>query len=301
MNAQREPRSPSRSGDTRAPRSRIHLAAGLIVAALIGALMAQTATAAPSARVVGKLQVGETVRVVAKGGVARNIRWQRCPVEVFDNFCDVRPVRIARGRTHLIKKPSAGRSLRAVMRIRNRNVVTRWTKPVKRAPGATPVAPGTPGTPVSPLQIPATWKVTGSADAIPFEAGLSATERNRRLGVLTQAYAAIDARVRGGRSLFFFESLGNAEQVSEIRIELCSNLQFTRRFQTSGPAGNTVENTNGTWEIRLDLTAGVAPNLVLTGTDGSVLSEPVDADPNNASRVFLGNRTFTTGPSQVCS
>jgi hypothetical protein len=298
MNAQREPRFPSRSVGARSPRSRIRLAAGLIVAALVGALMAQTATAAPSARVVGKLQVGETVRVVAKGGVARNIRWQRCPVEVFDNFCDVTPVRIARGRTHLIKKPSAGKSLRAVMRIRNRNVVTRWTKPVKRAPA---VAPITPGNPASPLQIPATWRVTGSADTIPFEAGVDATERNRRLGVLTQAYAAIDARVRGGRSLFFFESLGNADLITEIRIELCSNLQFTRRFETSGLGGGDVQNTNGTWEIRLDLTAGVAPNLVLTASNGTVLSETLDADPNNASRVFLGNRTFTTGASQVCS
>lgn len=276
------------------------LVAALIVAGIAGALLAQTATAAPSARVAGKLQVGETVRVVSKGGVATNIRWQRCPVRVFDNFCDARPVRIARGRTHLIRRPSTGRSLRAVMRIKNRTVVTRWTRPVRRAPAA-PANPVTPANPASPLQIPATWRVTGSADTIPFEAGISATERNRRLGVLTQAYAAIDQRVRGGRSLFFFESLGNAELLTNIRVELCSSFEFTRRFETSGLGGGDVQNTTGRWEIRLDLTAGVAPNLVLTATDGTVLSEPVDADPDNASRVFLGNRTFTTGSSQVCS
>jgi hypothetical protein len=300
MNVQGDPCRAAPSAAVARARSGGRLVPSLVIACLVGALLAQAATAAPSARIAGKLQVGETVRVVAKGGPATNIRWQRCPVRVVNNLCRARPVRIARGRTHLIRKPSAGRSLRAVVRIRNRTVVTRWSKPVRRAPAAPP-PPGAPAAPVSALQIPPAWKVTGSADTIPFEAGISAAERASRLGLLTQAYAAIDQRVRGGRSLFFFESLGNAELLTNIRIELCSNLSFARRFETSGLGGGDVQNTTGRWEIRLDLTAGVAPSLVLTGTDGSVRDEILDADPGNAARVFLGNRAFTTGTSQVCS
>jgi hypothetical protein len=274
----------------------------LVVSLIVSALVAETATAqARSARIAGPLATEQTVRVLTTGGPATQARWQQCLVRVVRNRCN-RPSRLRPGRTLRIPRGVAGRSIRSVVRIRGRQVATRWSAPVRR-PQVRPVAPGGPGVPApgEPLVIPAGWQATGSAATLPFEPGIGAVERERRLREISGFYARIDALVRGGRSLFHFESLGNADLLTEIRVELCSDLTFTRRLRQSG-LGPVSEDTEGTWRIRVDLTSdNPVPVLTLSATDGSVRREQLEPDRNDAGRVLLGDRSFVSGPSQVCS
>jgi hypothetical protein len=235
--------------------------------------------------------VGSTVSVRVTGGKAVGVRWERCAVPVRAGRC-ARAVRIGSGRSVVLPSTSSGASIRAVMKVKGRTVRTRFSRPVAAASAA-------PAAPAAQLVVPPSWRFTGSASTIPFAAGTSQAQKDAVIAQLNVAYAGIDAQVRGGRTLFSSESLGNAGLVTDITVNLCtSGNAFTRRVAQAGLGGGGTSTVSGTWAITLDLTAGVVPALVLTDTAGTPLRE--DIDLVDASRVTLGSRTYTTGPSSTC-
>lgn len=255
-------------------------------AILIGVLCtAAPLAAAPRASISGNPQVGATLTVVVSGGKASGIRWEQCAVRVRANRC-ARVVRIGTGRRLVVPAASRGRSVRAVMRVRGTGLRTRFTRPIAAA--------------ATQLSIPAGWQVTGSQATIPFAAGTTQAQKDQTIAQLNVAYAAIAGQVRGGRVLFFAESLGNGGLITEITLNLCTaGTAFTRRVAQSGLGGDSTSSVSGTWAITLDLATGVAPTLVLTDAAGTQLRDAIDLV--DASRVKLGANTYTTGPSTTCA
>lgn len=282
----------------RSPRqgARPLLGAALALAFLAGLALTPVAGAAPSARIAGKLQVGETVRVVTTGGTASAIRWQRCRTKVVRNRC-ARSVRVGAGRTHRIGKASAGRSLRAVVVIKRKRVVTRWSAPVKPAPAGTPT---TPPPASAPLQIPAGWRVTGSADTVPLDPALTPAERDARLRELSSTYARIDALIRN-RGLAHTEV--DAEGTTKVRLDLCApRYTFIQVIERQTPAGGWRLELDGEWSVSVDLTGpSLAPILHLAPAEDQPSSLPMALDPADLSRVIIGDYTRTSVPSAACA
>lgn len=264
----------------------------LITTVLIGALVAAAPlSAAPRASISGKAEVGSTLTVRVSGGTASAIRWERCTTRVRANRCS-RVTRIGSGRALVLTAASQGKAVRAVMRVKGRQVRTRFSVPVAAAAGG-----GT--APTTRLSIPAGWQVTGSESTIPFAAGTTKAQKDQTIAQLNVAYAGVAAQVTGGRVLFSSESLGNGGLITEITLNLCTaGATFSRRVAQAGLGGGSTQTVNGTWVITLDLTQGVAPVLVLTDAAGTALRDAIDLV--DASRVKLGSGTYTTGPSTTC-
>ncbi len=104
------------------------------------ALVAGTATAAPTVRISGSLTDGSTVTAVVRGGKARSTLWQRCPTAVRAGKC-TKPQRIGT-RPKLALVGRAGQRIRAVVTLRDssKRVASGW-RTVAAAPAPPAPAP----------------------------------------------------------------------------------------------------------------------------------------------------------------
>jgi endonuclease YncB( thermonuclease family) len=173
--------------------------------------------------------------------------------------------------------------------------------------GGTTPSPPPPPPPANALAVtvPAGWVVTaGTPQTVPVPQGQT---KDAFYQFASSLFAEIDRQVRGGRLLFFAETLGSFPGPTvntEIRLDLCSNRTYQRNFQTTAPP--EVTPSTGTWRITVDLTqADIRPTLERTDSVAGVVSERIDLPTTGTSRVLLdaggGNRQYTTGPSTVCT
>jgi hypothetical protein len=288
----------------RRSRGRFSIVAALVGAALIVAALTQTAGAAPSARIAGTLQVGKLVRVAPTGGAATAVRWQRCRTRVVRQRCATM-VRVGAGRTHRIARASAGRSLRAVMRIRGKRVATRWSAPVRPAPAA-PGAPTTPPTAQGALVIPGGWQITGSAATIALDPALSPAERDTRLRDLSATYARIDDLTRN-RALSYTAPPDSEGKYVDVTLHLCAprgTFLEEVRITWPGDLGSQRFDVDGEWTMRLDLTAPTPtpmPTLTLAYAEDQPTTDPVTLDPSDPTRVVIGAFGRASAPSAHCA
>lgn len=100
------------------------------------ALLAGSATAAPTVRISGALTDGSTVTAVVRGGKAKSTQWQRCPTALRAGTC-ARPQRIGT-RPRLALAGRTGQRIRVVVTLRGsaKRVASGW-----RTVAATPAPP----------------------------------------------------------------------------------------------------------------------------------------------------------------
>jgi endonuclease YncB( thermonuclease family) len=168
-----------------------------------------------------------------------------------------------------------------------------------------PPPPPPPPANVPAVTLPAGWVVTaGTPQTVPVPQGRT---KEDFYAFASSLYAEMDRQVRGGRLLFFSETLGSAPGPivnTEIRLDLCSNRTYQRTFQ--GGLSNEITPSTGTWRITVDLTqADIRPTLERTDSVAGAVKERIDLPTSGTSRVLLdagnGNRQYTTGPSTVCT
>jgi endonuclease YncB( thermonuclease family) len=170
--------------------------------------------------------------------------------------------------------------------------------------GTTPPPPPPPAN-VPAVTVPAGWVVTaGTPQTVPVPQGQT---KDAFYQFASSFFAEIDRQVRGGRLLFFAETLGSFPGPTvntEIRLDLCSNGTYQRNFQTTAPP--EVTPSTGTWRITVDLTqADIRPTLERTDSVAGAVKERIDLPTSGTSRVLLdagnANRQYSTAPSTVCT
>lgn len=218
------------------------------------------------------------------------------------------PARVLVGAGLAQARPTAPRALRRAQAAATAAGRGIWGPACAGAPGGAGGPGGGGGGPAAErLVVPAGWTVlAGSPAAPPASPGLTPAERAQAITVVNAAWATLAQNVRGGRELFFADSTDaggtGVVQSFSIRVVLCSDGTYGRRYETSGLVGS-VEDTTGTWRIAVDLRTveGLVPVLELTPATGAPLRETLVPDTGAPGRTLLSGRAYATGPTSLCT